>query len=88
MDGGTCPLWFSVPPTHLFSLRANLHEITALQTNCELLWTQIVLANSNKLYIGAYYRLHVGDQNSIDELNLSSTNRTHVTVLLTPLSLM
>ena len=53
------------------SKQINSHEITALQTNCELLWTQVAIGNRNKLYIGAYYRPHVGDQNSIDELNLS-----------------
>ena len=53
------------------SKQINLHEITALQTNCELLWTQVAIGYSNKLYIGAYYRPHVGDQDSNDELNLS-----------------
>jgi len=37
------------------------YEITALQTDCELLWVQV---NGNKLFLGAYYRPHV------DELNL------------------
>ena len=53
------------------SKQIDSHEITALQTNCELLWMQVAIGNRNKLYIGAYYRPHVGDQNSIDELNLS-----------------
>ena len=53
------------------SKHINLHKITALQTNCELLWMLVAIGNRNKLYIGAYYRLHVGDQNSIDEMNLS-----------------
>ena len=53
------------------SKQINSHEITALQTNCELLWMQVAIGNHNKLYIGAYYRSHVGDQKSIDELNLS-----------------
>ena len=57
--------------TYCISKQINSHKITALQTNCELLWTQVALGNCNKLYIGAYYRPHVFDQNSIDELNLS-----------------
>ena len=42
-----------------------------MQTNCELLWTQVTIGYSNKLYISAYYRPHVGNQDSIDELNIS-----------------
>ena len=53
------------------SKQINSHEITALQTSWELLWTQVIIGNHNKLYIGTYYRPHAGDQNSIDELNLS-----------------
>ena len=47
------------------------YEMTALQTECELLWIQVVVGNGNKLFIGAYYRPHIDDQQSIDELNLS-----------------
>jgi len=43
----------------------NSHEITALEINCKILWTQVSIGNSNK------YRPHVSDQNSIDELSLS-----------------
>ena len=32
---------------------------------------QIVVGNGSKLFVGAYYRLYIDDQNSIDELNLS-----------------
>ena len=47
------------------------YEMTALQTERELLWIQVVVGNGNKLFIGAYYRSHIDDQQSIDELNLS-----------------
>jgi len=50
---------------------AQKHEMTELQTDCELLRTQLTIGNSNKLFFGAYYRPHIGDQCSIDELNLS-----------------
>ena len=49
----------------------NSHEMTELQTECKLLWTQLIIGNSYKLFVGAYYRPHIGDQCSIDELNLS-----------------
>ena len=42
-----------------------------LRTDCELLWTQLAIGNSSKLFVGAYYRPHIGDQCSIDQLNLS-----------------
>ena len=44
------------------------YEMTALQTECELLWIQVVVGNGN---VGAYYRPHIDDQQSIDKLNLS-----------------
>ena len=53
------------------SKQINSHEMTELQTDCELLWTQFTIGNSNKLFVGAHYRPHIGDQCSIDELNLS-----------------
>jgi len=45
------------------------YKIIALQTDCELLWVQVMVGNGNKLFLGA--RPHVNDQHSIDELNLS-----------------
>jgi len=33
------------------SKQINSHEITALETICELLWTQVSIGNSNKLII-------------------------------------
>ena len=47
------------------------YEMTDLQTDCELLWIQTIVGNGNKLFVGAYYRPHIDDQHSIDELNLS-----------------
>ena len=47
------------------SKQINFYEMTELRTDCELLWT------SSKLFVGAYYRPHIGDQCSIDQLNLS-----------------
>ena len=32
--------------------------MTELQTDCELLWTQLTIGNSNKLFVGAYYKPH------------------------------
>ena len=53
------------------SKQINSHEMTELRTDCELLWTQLAIGNSSKLFVGAYYRPHIGDQCSIDQLNLS-----------------
>jgi len=47
------------------------YEVSSLQTDCELLWVQITINRGIKLYIGAYYRAHIDDQYSIQELNLS-----------------
>ena len=52
------------------------YEMTDLQTDCELLWIQIILGNGNKLFVGAYYRPHIDDQHSIDELNLHCISLT------------
>ena len=46
--------------------------MTVLQTECELLWIQVVVGNGNKLLVGTYYRSHnIDDQHSIDEPSLS-----------------
>jgi len=47
------------------------YEMTALQTECELLWIHVVIGNGSKLLVGAYYKPHIDDQHSIDELSLS-----------------
>jgi len=39
------------------------YEITALQTDCELLWVKVMVGNGNKLFLVLIH--------SIDELNLS-----------------
>ena len=41
------------------------YEVSSLQTDCELLWVQITINRGIKLYIGAYYRVHIDDQYSI-----------------------
>jgi len=48
-----------------------LYGVLSLQTDCELLWVQITINRDIKLYIGAFYRVHIDDQYSIQELNLS-----------------
>ena len=40
-------------------------EIALFQTNCEILWTQIIMNNGANLYFGTHYRLHIYDQYSI-----------------------
>jgi len=46
-------------------------EVPTLRTNCEIVWAQVELPDYNKLFVGAYYRAHLHNQLSIDELNLS-----------------
>ena len=46
-------------------------EVQTLKTNCEIVWAQINLPSYNKLFVGAFYRPHIYDQFSLDELNLS-----------------
>ena len=46
-------------------------EVPTLETNCEIVWTQIDLPSCKKLFVGVYYRPHIHDQLSLDELNLS-----------------
>ena len=46
-------------------------EVPNLKTKCEIVWAQIDLTDCNKLFVGAYYRPHVHDQPSVDELSLS-----------------
>ena len=41
---------------------------------CEIVWTHINLPDCNKLFVGAYYRPHIYDQPSIDELKFISAN--------------
>ena len=36
------------------SKQFTLSKIAVLQTNCETLWTQIIMNNGTKLYVGAY----------------------------------
>ena len=40
------------------SKQINPYEMTELRTDCELLWTQLAIGNSSKLFVGAYYRPH------------------------------
>lgn len=42
-----------------------------LETECELLWCNIHITGCKTLHIGAYYRPHVGDENSLQELDKS-----------------
>ena len=50
-----------------------------LETECELLWCNIHITGCKTLHIGAYYRPHVGDENSLQELDksLSVINPAH-----------
>ena len=50
-----------------------------LETECELLWCNIHITGCKTLHIGAYYRPHVGDENSLQELDksLSLINPAH-----------
>jgi hypothetical protein len=42
-----------------------------LMTNCELLWCKFNLVGSKTLHVGAYYRPHVSDEESLTELEES-----------------
>ena len=54
-----------------------------LETNCEILWCSLKLASSKTLFIGAYYRPHEGDAESLAELQLSLSrlNMQHLILL-------
>ena len=54
-----------------------------LETNCEILWCSLKLASSKTLFIGAYYRPHEGDAESLAELQLSLSrlNMQHLVLL-------
>ena len=39
-----------------------------LETNCELLWCKLKITGSKTLHVGAYYRPHEGDEQSLLEL--------------------
>ena len=50
-----------------------LRREDSLETNCEVLWCSLELASSKTLLIGAYYRPHENDADSLAELELSLT---------------
>ena len=45
--------------------------VSELDTDCEILWVQLVLQHKKHLYICAFYRPHVSDQESLNQLELS-----------------
>ncbi len=46
-------------------------RVKELETNCELLWCKLNLIGSKTLHIGAYYRPHESDEESLKELDVS-----------------
>ena len=50
-----------------------------LETECELLWFNIHITGCKTVHIGAYYSPHIGDENSLQELDksLSLINPAH-----------
>ena len=44
-----------------------------LNTSCEIIWYKIHTIDIKDFYVCAYYRPHVSDQLSLDQLNLSLT---------------
>jgi hypothetical protein len=53
-------------------------EEPELQTNCEIVWAKISLAGSKAVHICAYYRHHVGDKESLEQLRLSLGRVTNI----------
>ena len=42
-----------------------------LDTSCEILWVKLCIAISKDIYVGAFYRPHVSDISSLEQLNIS-----------------
>ena len=59
-------------------------EVIEFQTDCEIVWAEINIVGSNKMYIGSYYRPHASDQYSVKQLavSLSRTQGTNATTIL------
>ena len=53
-----------------------------LETNCELLWCKISLAGRKTLYVGAYYRPHESDVDSLNQLEASLSKMINEDILL------
>ena len=62
----------------LISTRADQFE-----SNCEILWCQIYIPGRKTIQVGAYYRPHEGDEDSLNELekSLDLLNKDHHIVL-------
>ena len=48
-----------------------------LQTSCEILWVKLNFQKCRDLYLGAFYRPHVSDQFSLEQLNNSLNKLTN-----------
>ena len=48
-----------------------------LQTSCEILWVKLNFQNCRDLYLEAFYRPHVSDQFSLEQLNNSLNKLTN-----------
>ena len=56
-----------------------------LETDCEILWCCVNLTGTKALHVGAYYRPHEGDEESLQQLTASLErlgNRKNQTVIL------
>ena len=42
-----------------------------LDTSCEILWVKLCITTSKDIYVGAFYRPHVSDISSLEQLNIS-----------------
>ena len=62
------------------------NSLPELDTSCEIIWCKIHLVGIKDLYACAYYRPHVSDQHSLDQLNISlakvQEHTTNPTLLL------
>ena len=45
--------------------------VPELITSCEITWCKLHFSSVKNVYICAYYRPHISDQHSLDELNIS-----------------
>ena len=49
----------------------NCIRMEEYETNCEIIWLKLTTTDNKSFYLCAYYRLHVGDEESLQQFTLS-----------------
>lgn len=57
----------------LLAIKSELNSelVPELDTNCEIVWAKINLKGTGNIYIGAYYRRNISDEESLKQLEIS-----------------